>query len=347
MTATRVKQPAETLAFAMDFADLLNVGDSLASVTSAASSPTGITLGATTIVGTEVRFTVSGGTDGTTYLIEVVVTTANGETLEGDGYLDVADLPSGVSRLTATYQSLMADIGQWMGYGRSGWDSDTEETLETILRDGLSQFYWPPPIDRGTAHSWTFLRPLTTLATVVGQEDYDLPTDFGGLIGRIYFSSTDNIWLPVSDIGTGQILNLRAQDISSGPPRYAAVIPQSTTGASPLRWTLALSPEPDAIYTLQYRYQVTPDTIDDGRVYHVGNAIHSRTLLQSCLAMAELRFRDGEQQQQQAFLTALAASIAHDRKLSPQTLGGMSDGGGVVQSRHTYVTYNGTLYDNR
>ena len=344
---TLLKQPAETLNYTMDFTDLLSQGDYLDSIDSVTATPTGLTLGTPAIDGTNVVFSIAGGTDGVTYLLEVVVDTFDGETLEGDGNLAVADLPTGVSGLSATYQSIMADLGQWMGYGRSGWSDDAEETMLSVIRDGVAQFYWAPPLPGQPAHSWSFLKPLTTLSTVIGQEDYELPIDFGGLVGRVFYSSDEDVWVPITDVGTGQILNMRSRDLSNGTPRYAAIVPEAAPGFSPQRWTLALAPAPDAIYVLRFQYQVTPDTIGDGLSYHYGNAVHSRTLLQSCLAVAELRFRDGEQQQQQAFLTALAASIAHDRKLSPQTLGGMTEGSNLVASRHTYVTVNGVLYDNR
>jgi len=87
-----VKQPTETRAYAIDFVNLLASGDSLASVTSGpTSTPTGLTFGSTAISGTQVQFTIAGGTAGTSYRVEVIVTTANGEIIEGDGDLIVAD----------------------------------------------------------------------------------------------------------------------------------------------------------------------------------------------------------------------------------------------------------------
>ena len=92
---TKVKQPAESRLYAIDFVNLLATDDTLSSVTSVLandeSAETGITVGTGAISGTEVQFRLSGGNAGTTYKIECIAVTSGGDTLEGDGYIAVVD----------------------------------------------------------------------------------------------------------------------------------------------------------------------------------------------------------------------------------------------------------------
>ncbi len=345
MTQILTMQPGELKHFAVDLVDKIKSGDSLASVTSVTGSPSGLTISATGISGTTVTFSATTETEAT-YLISAIAVTTDGETLEGNGYLIVADVPADPSGLELAYTDILSDLAEWMGWGRSGWDADQILTLDSILRGGLSQFYWPPPLPgERTAHSWSFLKPITSLDTVIDQEDYDLPSDFGGLIGQFYYAAGEDVWHPIRDTGPGAVLSLRSRNLSSGAPKFAAVVPKASTGTATQGWTLALVPAADAVYTVKYRYQVIPNAMRVGTPYHLGNAVHSQTLLQSCLAIAERRYRDTEGIQQAAFDRALAASVAHDRRMAPGNLGENRNGGGVaIGPRRDYVTYNGVLY---
>lgn len=97
MSTVLVKQPGETLPYAIDFTNLIPTGESLSSVTSVTATPSGsgdLTLGSATISGTQVQFTIEGGIEGKMYRIEAVVATSGGlvpSILEGDGRLFVTD----------------------------------------------------------------------------------------------------------------------------------------------------------------------------------------------------------------------------------------------------------------
>ncbi len=158
------KQPAEVTIYSMDFEDLLRSGDSIASVTSVTATPSGLTLGTASITGTEVQFSISSGTDGTWYAVEVVIATLGGDTLEGDGYLYVTDTPRIDSAFVYDYDTIRVAIADFLGWGRntegagSAW-SDTEEyRMAAIIKSALTQVYYP---DGG--HQWSWLRPTSTL----------------------------------------------------------------------------------------------------------------------------------------------------------------------------------------
>jgi ABC-type uncharacterized transport system YnjBCD ATPase subunit len=94
MSTVLIKQPGETLPYAIDFTNLIPTGDSLSSVTSVTATPSGsgdLTLGSASISGTQVQFTIQGGIEGTMYRVEAIVVTTVGSILEGDGRLFVTD----------------------------------------------------------------------------------------------------------------------------------------------------------------------------------------------------------------------------------------------------------------
>jgi len=91
-----VKQPSEIRQFTMEFANLLSSGETISTISSISDEIRGggvsdLTVYNEAVSGTTVVFWVSGGTDGQTYRIEIVITTSNSQTLEGDGLLSVRD----------------------------------------------------------------------------------------------------------------------------------------------------------------------------------------------------------------------------------------------------------------
>jgi hypothetical protein len=88
-----IKQPSESRVYAVNFRNLLAAGDSLLAVTSVTASPGAqLTLGTPVVISPRVKFRVEGGVAGTSYKITVVATTRGGDTLEGDGDLEVTEL---------------------------------------------------------------------------------------------------------------------------------------------------------------------------------------------------------------------------------------------------------------
>ena len=155
------------------------------------------------------------------------------------------------------------------------------------------------------------------------QDDYDLPDDFGSLLGNLTFSQVDNALQPVEIIGEGRIREMRQRDYSvsysSQDPFYGAIRPkQRTANDMGTRYEILFWPDVTASATLTYRYRVMPDKPVSGsgstsdRIY--GITQHGQTILYSCLAEAERRM-DGERGPMwQQFQELLAASVIRDRQ---------------------------------
>lgn len=93
---TKTKQPSEELLFDMDFRKVQPAGVTVASVVSVdQSTVTGtgtVAIGSTAYSGTLAQVWISGGTDDEDYKITITITNSRGETVEGDGLLQVRDL---------------------------------------------------------------------------------------------------------------------------------------------------------------------------------------------------------------------------------------------------------------
>lgn len=74
---TFVKQPADYLDYDVEYEDFLSDGDSVASGTATVSAA-GLTVDPPLVVGTTLKLWVAGGTVGTTYKVDVTMTTAQG-----------------------------------------------------------------------------------------------------------------------------------------------------------------------------------------------------------------------------------------------------------------------------
>lgn len=93
------KQPAEELLFDMNFRKAMPIGVTISSVDDVAqenqgnvSGSSSVTIGSTAFSGTLAQVWISGGTDLEDYKITITITNSRGETVEGDGTLQVRDL---------------------------------------------------------------------------------------------------------------------------------------------------------------------------------------------------------------------------------------------------------------
>lgn len=219
------------------------------------------------------------------------------------------------------YHQLQEEIGRYLGYGRdiTSYDSSSDEykDVESAIQSGLKQFYSPPPLADGGLHSWSFLKPETTLSFDVDNTsgNYMLPDDFGGFASDMTYEPTvslDTIKL----VGEQEIRKLRQTKPLKGLAKYVAVVPIASDGQSRQGLSANFWPIPDRAAILSYCYYVQPGEIGEDNPFPYGNDAHSETILESCLAVAELRLNDEKGIHHNTFMERLAASIQYDRKTS-------------------------------
>jgi hypothetical protein len=78
------KQPGEIIINSVNYDDSLDEGDTVDTVVSCTVAPAGLTISAMLASNKRVRILSSGGTDGVSYKITLIVDTANGERFEDE-----------------------------------------------------------------------------------------------------------------------------------------------------------------------------------------------------------------------------------------------------------------------
>ena len=141
-----------------------------------------------------------------------------------------------------------------------------------------------------------------------------LPDDFGGLRKGFTFDRGTGKW-PIQRTSVEHIVEMIQRYDETGDPRLFAIAPLPFTAATGQRWEAIFYPSSDEARILYYQYDVLPAKPDvSGTAYPLGGAQYSETLLQCCIAAAELRHRFVRGPQWQTMLEFLATAIERDRR---------------------------------
>lgn len=253
--------------------------------------------------------------------------------------------------LAVTQAELFRHIGRHLGLARTygDWSPREQSDCKDILNRGLRQFYQPEILpNESVSHRWSFLRPAGTVATVSGQGDFDLPDDFGGLLGTITYSDTSLGTLPLTRVPEPKIRELRqANNNSSGYPQSFCIVPRSS-GETGQGWTMRVWPNASGVYYLEFRYQSNPFQLSEDAPYPLGGQPHAETLVASCIAAADAVLHDDPNGiNYQNFITKLRASVSHDRQeTESRNLGYFGDGqlGPDLPRRSQRITFENVYY---
>jgi hypothetical protein len=206
------------------------------------------------------------------------------------------------------------------------WTAGQITEIDNIVQSGVRRVYYPPAISAQIlGYEWSWLRPTSTLAiSVAGGYDYDLPDNFGRLIGALYYPA-EEYRAAISVISVGKLLNLRAQSDETGAPVYAATRYKTSVGTTGQRQEILFFPTPDASWTLNYEYEAYSGTLTLTYPYPLGGMQLAELYIESCLAVAETRVNDEIGQHAQQFNALLVDAIARDRKRGAQNYGAMGN----------------------
>ena len=173
--------------------------------------------------------------------------------------------------------------------------------------------------------------------TIDSEDTFTLPWDFGAISGDGKFAYTrdSNRVIKVDLTSDAAIRNLRMGSVSTGTPYLAAITPLRTDATQAQRFTVQFHPPPGDVLTYTYRYHILPDAlVNDTAEYPYGSVQHSQTILESCLAAAEIREKDDATTTHQVrFANMLQGSIDHDKQYGESAIqlgynGDPSDGSG-------------------
>lgn len=234
--------------------------------------------------------------------------------------------------LSLSYDDIRQRVGLERGFGPTiaNWSTEQADLVEHFLKDGANNFYV------GASYEWSFLKPITTITIPEGEDDFPLPSDFGFLMGKIYFASGQNWGEPLKVENVAKVL-MRA-DESTGRPIYAAIAPIKPGAGTGHRQRMVVWPIPDDSYVVKLQYSVLPDALSTSNPYPYGGAAHARTILEACL-MASENFDRKIDIHSQLYTQALAASISYDRRVKAQTLSELGTIRTAAHSDQGTVTY--------
>jgi hypothetical protein len=242
------------------------------------------------------------------------------------------------SSLSITMTDLESQIGHFLGYGTGPaaggptWSSAQRTVIRRCLDSGLRNFYYPSVVGPEKSYSWSFFRPTTTVVLEADANSVAMPDDFGGIEGDVAVSVSGGsyAWASITPGGEGVIRQAEAREPTrTGAPMYLAIRAiKGTTINRSNRYELVLFPLADQEYTLSFAYSILADRLTSANPYAYGGAYHAETLIEACLAFAEMTYNNiPNGPHKAAFAERLAASISIDRRYKPTALGYNGPGG--------------------
>lgn len=256
---------------------------------------------------------------------------------------------------------LLRMIGRHIGIGPNpaAWSHQQTQLTAEILRRTLRRVYNPPPLPKENyPHDWSFLRPLASLMTVGGQFTYDLPADFAQLYGPMTHATLGSTLYPaIMFVGEVQIRQLLQRQEATARPDRAAIRTKSIDRANGTRYELLLWPVPDAIYQLDYRYRINPDSINliptsETEIEIHGGDRYSEMFLEAAMLSADGMMGVKRSPHEERFIRSVISAVGSDRMTNaPDSLGYNGDPSQVRRfsaDHHDFdeniVTYNGVAY---
>lgn len=211
--------------------------------------------------------------------------------------------------------------GTWPAWAAQGELEVDGDYYTVASRDGDTQI---------TLNDTTLAADALTTYTLI-RLAYDLPDDFDSMRSEFSYAVGHAEYYPPLKRTTLQDLRQkRRHNKETSYPTHCAIRPKTFVAATGQRWEILLQPPADAAYTWEYEYKAHVSFSTEADVYFRGGNAIAELIEESCLAVAEQRFReDGGREHTDLFMMRLAAAVDADRNnASPETLG--PDNGGEL-----------------
>lgn len=238
--------------------------------------------------------------------------------------------------LDLTFLDVYTAVSNYLGMGNPTTVTAELDKVKKIVKRGYRKFLMP--LDMSTVikvgrttttakpYRWAFLRQTSTLATVVNQEEYDLPAEYNGMIIS-FRHTTDDTYNPV-EVPLEVIYQKKSESTNQSYPLYFAIKEGTFDKVVGRRRTVMFWPIPDQVYNFFYTYRSIPLAPVEDNDFFVGPVGSSEAILETCLGVAELQENDiiGVHNQEADRLTQ---QLIGDDKLSSLigNIGGMTKDG--------------------
>jgi hypothetical protein len=100
------------------------------------------------------------------------------------------------STLTLGWSDLIAEVGDFLGYGRTSGNWATAQTthVESMVHSGYRLFLYHPVVPKYPAHEWSFLYPVTTLTVNAEYNTGTIAYDHTGGANELQVTLTTGTW---------------------------------------------------------------------------------------------------------------------------------------------------------
>lgn len=170
---------------------------------------------------------------------------------------------------------------------------------------------------------------------IASNGDYRLPDDFGGQMGTITFDNTDRggMLAEIAIRAESYVRTMRLRSDRMGHPVYGAIRPVILDQTVGQRFELCVWPTPTTLCRVWAPYLVQYRNLTHQTPYPLGGQAHADTIMELCLAAAEL-WRNGEPGPHTMMgMRRLAASVSFDRQATAP--GNLGDGFHTMPFRRT------------
>ncbi|GIW60065.1 MAG: hypothetical protein KatS3mg087_1131 [Patescibacteria group bacterium] len=234
-----------------------------------------------------------------------------------------------MTALAVTFDDLRRELGRFVGWGRdfTKWTEDQKTDAQDIIKSALRRIYWPTDTNLGVVdYQWSFLQATAVIGGVSGQDTYELPEDFGDVVGKVHFKN-QQAYPPIDVISASDMLRLKSRFVVNGIPKNAAFLPNRTDGSYEQKWVMMVYPTPQADYEFWFRYNISPNyLLSEDRQYPIGGAQFSELFIEGVLAVAEEKLLDAPGLHSERFQLELASAIKRDSRGNiAETLGYVDD----------------------
>lgn len=207
------------------------------------------------------------------------------------------------------------DLGANANYEQ--WDSYQIGIIDEIIQSGVRNFYFPTLAPgQKKPYAWSFLKKEGTISVDgTGTEAfYDLPSDFGGMVGDLTFASAST-FRRIKLISEADYRASEAMEDTDGVAKYAAIRAKTAAPTAAQLYELMLFPVPTASEdgdVIRYRYTSLPGILTTTNLYPNGVQGHAETIAAACLSCAETMYRGTIGPMTQLYQQRLQASVMLD-----------------------------------
>lgn len=165
----------------------------------------------------------------------------------------------------------------------------------------------------------------TKTFSIASDKTFTLPSDFGGIIDDPAFTA-NRLSVSLRSRSPQFMREYFAMFIqATGTPLEYGIEASTATSYEMMVWPL-----PSILFTMAYRYRITPALLSADTDVPYGGLLHSQTILEAALAVAEQRSNDTAGLHTARFAELMAQSIDLDCQNRVGNLGPNYDSSGVV-----------------